>query len=100
MSESINANVLKNFIVNTVGLDKLARNQAQKYDIDSDKFDKANENDNNFLELDEIVNDSDLYAQFATMYTEEMKEKSETEDEEKAKDEKNRVNDKSGAGAA
>ena len=38
MSTNINANVLKNFIVKTIGADKLTQNQAQKYDIDGNKY--------------------------------------------------------------
>ena len=72
MSTNINANVLKNFIIKTVGADKLTRNEAQKYDIDANKYQEANIDENNYLELDEIMQDSDLYAQFATMYVEEQ----------------------------
>ena len=42
MSTNINANVLKNFIVKTIGADKLTQNQAQKYDIDGNKYVEAN----------------------------------------------------------
>ena len=68
MSTNINANVLKNFIVKTIGADKLTQNQAQKYDIDGNKYVEANKDENAYLELDEILQDSDLYEQFATMY--------------------------------
>ena len=86
MSTNINANVLKNFIIKTVGADKLTRNEAQKYDIDANKYQEANIDENNYLELDEIMQDSDLYAQFATMYVEEQDKKSEAADDEKQKD--------------
>ena len=72
MSTNINANVLKNFIVKTIGADKLTQNQAQKYDIDGNKYVEANKDENAYLELDEILQDSDLYEQFATMYVEEQ----------------------------
>ena len=86
MSTNINANVLKNFIIKTVGADKLTRNEAQKYDIDANKYQEANIDENNYLELDEIMQDSDLYAQFATMYVEEQDKKSEAADDEKQKE--------------
>ena len=94
MSTNINANVLKNFIIKTVGADKLTRNEAQKYDIDANKYQEANIDENNYLELDEIMQDSDLYAQFATMYVEEQDKKSEAADDEKQKKEAAKVQDK------
>lgn len=94
MSTNINANVLKNFIIKTVGADKLTKNEAQRYDIKQDKFDEANADENNYLELDEIIGDSDLYAQFATMYIDEQDKKSESADEEKQKEEAAKVQDK------
>ena len=94
MSTNINANVLKNFIIKTVGADKLTKNEAQRYDIKQDKFDEANADENNYLELDEIIGNSDLYAQFATMYIDEQDKKSEAADEEKQKEEAAKVQDK------
>ena len=94
MSTNINANVLKNFIIKTVGADKLTRNEAQKYDIDANKYQEANIDENNYLELDEIMQDSDLYAQFATMYVEEQDKKREAADDEKQKEEAAKVQDK------
>ena len=94
MSTNINANVLKNFIIKTVGADKLTRNEAQKYDIEANKYQEANIDENNYLELDEIMQDSDLYAQFATMYVEEQDKKSEAADDEKQKEEAAKVQDK------
>lgn len=94
MSTNINANVLKNFIIKTVGADKLTRNEAQKYDIDANKYQEANIDENNYLELDEIMQDSDLYAHFATMYVEEQDKKSEAADDEKQKEEAAKVQDK------
>lgn len=99
MSTQISENVLARFIKQTIGADKLARNNAQNFKIDNEKFDEANTNDNNYLEIDEILDDKDLYEQFATMFVEE-KEKAEAKDEEKEKEEKNKVQDKNGAGAA
>ena len=100
MSAHINANILKNFIVKTIGADKLAHNKAQSFNIDNDKFEEANENDNNYLEIDEILDNKDLYEQFATMYVEEQDKKAEEKDAEKEKEENNKVKDKNGAGAA
>jgi len=100
MSTQINANILKNFIVKTIGADKLAHDKAQSFDIDNNKFDEVNENDNNYLEIDEILDDHDLYEQFATLFVEEKEKKANELDAEKEKEEKNKVKDKNGAGAA
>ena len=96
MSTNINANVLKNFIVKTIGADKLTQNQAQKYDIDGNKYVEANKDENAYLELDEILQDSDLYEQFATMYVQEQyKDKDKAAaDKEKEKEEAAKVQDK------
>ena len=94
MSTNINANVLKNFIVKTIGADKLTQTQALKYDINADKYNEANIDENAYLELDEIMQDSDLYEQFATMYVEEKDKESELADEEKQKEEALKVQDK------
>lgn len=99
MSAQINTNVLKNFIVKTIGADKLAKDKAQGVGINNDEFSEANENDNNYLEIDEILDDDDLYSKFATMFVEEQEKKADEKDAEKEKEEKNKVKNKSGAGA-
>ena len=99
MSAQINANILKNFIVRTIGADKLAHDRAQSFGINNDKYEKANENDNNYLEIDEILDNKDLYEQFATMFVEEQK-KADEKDADKEKEEKNKVKDKNGAASA
>jgi len=94
MSTNINANVLKNFIVKSIGAQKLTEAQAQKYDIDADKYTEANKDENNYLELDEILEDKDLYEQFATMYVEEQDKDKAAADKEKEKEEAVKVQDK------
>lgn len=96
MSTHINANILKNFIVKTIGSDKLSESKSRDFEVDSKEFKAANDNDNNYLEIDEIINDKDLYEQFATMFVEEQ-EKQDATDSEKEKEEKNKVKDKNGA---
>lgn len=99
MSNSVNPNVLKNFLVNNLGIRKLDQNQAQKYDIDADKYAEVDQ-DENGIDIDEILNDSDLYEQFATLYVEEKDKKAEAKDAEKEKEEANKVDEKNGAGGA
>lgn len=94
MSTNINANVLKNFIVKTIGGDKLTQQTAQKYNIDNNKYVEANKDENEYLELDEILKDNDLYEQFATMYVEEKDKEAATKSEEQKKEEETQVKDK------
>lgn len=99
MSANINANILKNFIVKTIGASHLTENQAHKVGIDAKEFEEANLDENNYLELDEILQDSDLYEKFATMYVEEQDKKAETNKEkEKEKEEQAKVKDKNESG--
>ena len=94
MSTNINANVLKNFIIKTVGANKLTQNDAKKYDISRDEFQEANTDENNYLELDEIMDDTDLYAKFATMFEDEQDKQNDVADKEKQKEEATKVQDK------
>ncbi len=98
MSNNINATVLKNFIIKSIGGDKLTEKNAKGYDIKQDKFSEADVDDNGDLNLDEILNDKDLYAQFATLYVEEKEQKADAKDAEKEKEEQTKVKDKSEAG--
>ena len=102
MDNNINANVLKNFIVRTIGADKLAQNQAKKFGVDAEKFadETVNKDQNMYLELDEILQDDDLYAQFATMFVEETEANEDANNEEKEKEEAMKVQDRNGAGTA
>ena len=98
MSTNINANVLQNFIIKTVGVDKLTANTAEKFGIDAEKFEEANIDENDFLDLDEIIKDTDLYEQFATLYVQDQDKKDAAKDKEQEKEEQITVKDKNGAG--
>lgn len=98
MSTNINANVLKNFIIKTVGADHLTQKAAQKVGISQDQFNEANADENQYLELDEILQDNDLYEQFATMYVEDKENKDTAKDEEAKKKEQTEIKGKNGAG--
>ena len=71
MSANINLNVLKNFIIEKVGGNKLEKKDTNKFDISNNTFTKGDVDVNNYLDLDEILNDDDLYGQFAALYKEE-----------------------------
>lgn len=98
MSANINANVLKNFIIKHVGSNHLTEKTAQKAGISKDQFDEANVDENKYLELDEILQDNDLYEQFATMYVAEQDDKRAAKDEETEKKEQTEIKGKNGAG--
>ena len=92
MSTEVSANVLKSFLANDLGIRKLDQNQAQKYDIDADKYAEVDK-DENGIEIDEILQDSDLYEQFAALYLEEQ-DKAKGPEAEKEKEEEAKVKDK------
>ena len=99
MSANINPNVLKNFIVKNLGLNQLTERQAQKkLGIDGNRFEEVNVDENNYVELDEILQDDALYQKFATMYVEEKDNKQNVKDQEKDKEEQAKIKDKNGAG--
>ena len=98
MANNINPNLLKNFIVKTIGSDHLTQKAAQKHGVDIDKFEEANIDENDYLELDEILQDDDLFNKFAVLYTEEKDKKAEAKDKEKEKEEQVAVQEKNGAG--
>ena len=88
MSTQINEQLFKNFFIKTVGSDKISHNKAKELHIENDKFEGANDNDNNYLEIDEVMDNKDLYEMFATMYVEEMEKDKDKADEENEKNKK------------
>ena len=99
MSTNINAHDLKNFIQKNLNIRELSREQAVKYDIKVDKFSDADIDENNELDIDELLEDKDLYAKFAALYVEEQEKNTEAKDKEKEKEEQTKVKDKSQAKA-
>ena len=95
MSTNINPQAMKTFILQQLGGNRVSEKQAQKLGIDHNKYAEANVDENKYLELDEIIQDSELYAQFATMFEEEQEAKNETKEEDK--DKKVEVKGKNGA---
>ena len=99
MSANIDSNVLKNFLVHTLNVDKISKTDAIKYDIKTEKFNEADVDENNYIDIDEIIDDKNLYEKFAALYVEEHEKASEAKDEEKQKEEQTKVKDKSDAKA-
>ena len=96
MSTNINTNILKQFILKTVGND-LTSKEAQKLGFEQEFSRATEELDVNTLDLDDIVQDNDLYEQFATLYTTEKEQKAQAKDKEQEKEEQTTVKDKNNA---
>ena len=97
MNTNINASLLKTFILEKVG-DKLNADEAQKLKITDEYENLAEELDQTEIHFEDIVQDEDLYEQFAVLYTEEKEQKAAAKDEEAEKEEQNKVQDKNQAG--
>lgn len=97
MSTNINANVLKNFILKQVGA-SMTQKEAQKLGVEKEYAAAAEEADVNELNLDDILNDNDLYEEFATMCVAEKDDKRAAKDEEAEKKEQTEIKGKNGAG--
>ena len=96
MSTNINLQELKTFMVQDLKIERLTQRQAQKEGIKADDFKEANVDENEYLELDEMLKDPDLYKHYAALYIE-TKESEEAEDT--AEEEENKpVQAKGGAG--
>lgn len=99
MSANIDSNVLKNFLVHTLNVDKISKTDAIKYDVKIEKFNEADVDENNYIDIDEIIEDKDLYEKFSTLYVQEQEKKTEAKDKEKQKEEQSKVGNKSEAKA-
>lgn len=99
MSTNIDSNALKNFLIHTLNVNKVSKTDAVKYDIDTDKFNEADVDENKYIDIDEIIEDKNLYEKFSALYIAEQEKKSEAKDEEKQKEEQTKVKDKSNAKA-
>ncbi|MBQ7763901.1 hypothetical protein IJ384_00890 [bacterium] len=97
MSTNINANILKNFIIKSVGSELTAK-EAQKLGIENEYKEAADELDVNMIDIDDILENNDLYEQFATLYVNDKEEKAKAKDEEQEKEEQMAIKDKNGAG--
>ena len=98
MSTNINFNQLKNFITRELNIDKLDAKDAKKLGIDENKFLDVDTDLDEAIDADEILADTDLYAKFATLYTEQKEDKKVTKDKEQEKQEEKQVKGKNGAG--
>ena len=98
MSTNINTQSLKKFIMQTLNVgQKLDSMEAKKLGV-LDEYNNAVGQDEIDISAEDVLDNEDLYAQFATMYTAEIEKNNEV-DKEKEKEEQNKVNEKNEAKA-
>lgn len=96
MSTNINTQSLKKFIIKQIGL-RFDEKEARDLKM-LKEYNNAVGQDVDDISIEEILDNKDLYTQFATMYTAEI-EKNNKVDKEKEKEEQNKVNEKNEAKA-
>lgn len=102
MSTNINTQLLKKFIMQTLNVgQKLDSMEAKKLGVldEYDEYNNAVGQDEIDISIEDVLNDKNLYTQFAKMYTEAENEKNNEVDKEKEKEEQNKVNEKNEAKA-
>ena len=94
---TVNTRQLYQFIQNKVG-NTLTQKEAQKLGLEKEYTEASLEQEVDEIQIDDIIEDKDLYAQFATLYVEDKEKAQEAKDKEKEKEEQNKVQDKNEAG--
>ena len=100
MPTTVNADILREFIVRQIDGNKLEKYEASDLDIDADLFKEADADKDGTLSLDEIEDNEELYELFATMYVAEEDKKAEAKDKEKQKEEQVPVSEGQGGAKA
>ncbi|MBQ7125856.1 hypothetical protein IJO12_02095 [bacterium] len=87
MANQINTNIFTKFVIEKIGNDKiLTKDEAKDLQIDESAILEADVDENEYLDLDEILDNETLYEQFAVMYNNEYEaddDKGAKENEEK-----------------
>ena len=79
MSTNINTQSLKKFIMQTLNVgQKLDSMEAKKLGV-LDEYNNAVGQDENDISVEDVLDNEDLYAQFATMYTAEIEKNNEVD---------------------
>ena len=93
MANQINTNIFTKFVIEKIGNDKiLTKDEAKDLQIDESAILEADVDENEYLDLDEILDNETLYEQFAVMYNNEYEaddDKGAKENEEKKENAKN-----------
>ena len=82
MSTNISSNLLKSFILSKIGGNTMDRLEAKSLKVDDELFAEADIDTSDDLDIDEIMDNEDLYEHFATMYVEEDEKKTAKDEEE------------------
>ena len=101
MSEQVNANALKQFIIDKVGYQPTVKKVANELKLSEKEVQEVNEDENLYVELDEILDNEDLTDKFAALYTaeQEKEEAAKSKEEEEKEVDKKRLSGKSDAKA-
>ena len=94
---NINSQQLYQFVSSKIG-NSLTLNEAVKLGVNKEYIETSLELDVDEIDIDEILEDKDLYAQCATLYVEDKEKAQEAKDKDKEKEEQEKVQDKNEAG--
>ena len=89
MSTNIGKNELSNFFINKFHSNKISFEDAKKLGVNVEKFKDSDVDDDSQFEIDEIVDDKELYAAFTAIV--EKENDTPEADPEKEKDENNKI---------
>ncbi len=88
---------LYHFISKKIGSELDAR-EAKALGLEKEYLDATEDLDVEELLIDEILDNNDLYEQFATLYTTEKEQKTQAKDKEQEKEEETQVKEKNNTG--
>jgi hypothetical protein len=94
---TVNTQQLYQFIQKKVG-NTLNQKEALKLGLEKEYTEASLVLEVDEIDIDDIIEDKDLYAQFATLYVEDKEKTQSAKDEEKEKEEQNKVQEKNEAG--
>ena len=96
MSTHITTSDMENFFIKKYHTNKITLDNAKNLGIDVERYNGADENDDQAYDLDEIGNNDDLLAAFTSIVEKELEADKKSKEEEK--EEQNKVQEKNGAG--
>ena len=95
MSALVNKNLVRKFVLAQNLNHVTERTAKEKLGINKTEFNEANTDENNYLEIDELLEDDKVFEKLAVLYSEELERSAAESDEEKEKEKQKKV---SGAG--
>lgn len=94
---NVNTQQLYQFISSKIGT-KMTANEAARLDVRNEYNEICIDQDTDEIEIEDLLDNKDLYAQFATLYVEDKERTQEAKDKDKEKEEQEKVQDKNEAG--